>query len=170
MAKFHGAPERFEEVSQFVFEYYGRSVKYIADVAGGQGMLSRILKKKYNYEPEVIDPREYQLRGVKGRVAYYTSDMADFYDLVIGLHPDQALRPVVESAKTTNVLVVPCCNFWDTSRKIGRDLMIEEISKYFDENKIKYDRIEFKFDSPYRIGLATIFKKVKPPYKITGKD
>jgi hypothetical protein len=39
--------------------------------------------------------------------------MADYYDLVVGLHPDQALRSVVESAERVAVLVVPCCNFWN---------------------------------------------------------
>ena len=38
--KCKGDEARFEEVARFVYERFGNSVHYIADVAGGQGMLS----------------------------------------------------------------------------------------------------------------------------------
>ncbi len=153
--KCHGDESRFEEVAGFVYGKFGNSIKYIADVAGGQGMLSRILSKKYNYEAEVIDPRHYQIVGVKNREREYTSDMAGFYDLIIGLHPDEAVREVVESAKIRPVLVVPCCNFWDRSKKLGAKEMIVEISKWLDENHIKYETVTFGFKGPKNIGILT---------------
>lgn len=153
--KCNGSEERFEEIARFVYDRFGNSIKYIADVAGGQGMLSRILSKKYNYDVEVIDPRHYQIVGVKNRECYYKSDMAGYYDLIIGLHPDGAIRDVVESAKTRQVLVVPCCNFWDKTKKLGTKEMIVEISKWLDENKIKYEIITFKFKGPKNIGILT---------------
>jgi hypothetical protein len=64
----HGDATRFDEVADFVYHLFGKSIKYIADVAGGQGLLTRILNKKYNYESEVIDPREYKIRGVPNRI------------------------------------------------------------------------------------------------------
>ena len=54
--KFHGDPNRFEIVAEFVENKYKSRIQYIADVAGGQGMLTRLLRKK-NYEAEVVDPR-----------------------------------------------------------------------------------------------------------------
>ena len=89
--KLNGAVDRFEEVAEFIHDKFGNSIKYIADVAGGQGMLSRILNKKYNYESEVIDPRAYQVVGVNNRECEYKSSMAGYYDLVVGLHPDEAM-------------------------------------------------------------------------------
>ena len=62
--------------------------------------------------------------------------MAGFYDLTIGLHPDKAIRDVVEFAKIRPVLVVPCCNFWDRTKKLGTKEMVVESSKWLDENKI----------------------------------
>ena len=153
--KCNGSEERFEEIARFVYDRFGNSIKYIADVAGGQGMLSRILSKKYNYDVEVIDPRHYQIVGVKNRECYYKSDMAGYYDLIIGLHPDGAIRDVVESAKTRPVLVVPCCNFWDKTKKLGTKEMIIEISKWLDDNKIKYEIVNFKFKGPKNIGILT---------------
>jgi len=153
--KCNGSEERFEEIARFVYDRFGNSIKYIADVARGQEMLSRILSKKYNYDVEVIDPRHYQIVGVKNRECYYKSDMAGYYDLIIGLHPDGAIRDVVESAKTRQVLVVPCCNFWDKTKKLGTKEMIVEISKWLYENKIKYEIITFKFKGPKNIGILT---------------
>ena len=153
--KCNGSEERFEEIARFVYDRFGNSIKYIADVARWQEMLSRILSKKYNYDVEVIDPRHYQIVGVKNRECYYKSDMAGYYDLIIGLHPDGAIRDVVESAKTRQVLVVPCCNFWDKTKKLGTKEMIVEISKWLYENKIKYEIITFKFKGPKNIGILT---------------
>jgi len=44
-------------VADFIHSRYARTVRYIADVAGGQGMLTRILCKRYHYDCEVVDPR-----------------------------------------------------------------------------------------------------------------
>ena len=64
--RFHGDPERFDVVAEFINGKYGKSIRYIADVAGGRGMLSRILRKRYNYESEVVDPRGWKPRGGGG--------------------------------------------------------------------------------------------------------
>jgi hypothetical protein len=53
----HGDPTRFEVVSEFIVNHYRSRVRYIADVAGGQGLLCRLLRKKHDYECEVVDPR-----------------------------------------------------------------------------------------------------------------
>lgn len=156
--KCHGAEGRFEEVAEFIYNTFGREIKYIADVAGGQGMLSKLLTKRYNYHSEVIDPRGYVLKGVENRQCEYTADMAGYYDLVVGLHPDQATRPVVESAFTTPVLVIPCCNYWDRTRKLGTKALVEEIAKYLDENHILYETVTFHFQGPKNVGILTKMK------------
>ena len=153
--KCNGDDSRFEEVANFIHDRFGNSIKYIADVAGGQGMLSRILNKKYNYESEVIDPRHYQVVGVNNRECEYKSDMAGFYDLIVGLHPDEAIRDVVKSAKIRPILVVPCCNFWDRNKKLGTKEMIKEICIWLDENNIDYEVITFNFKGPKNIGILT---------------
>lgn len=160
--KFHGDPKRFEVLAAFIRKYYGNEIKHIADVAGGQGMLTRFLHKKYNYDAEVIDTREYVLVGVKHRKEEYTSTMADYYDLVVGLHPDQATRAVVDSSLIRPTVLVPCCNFWDRTKTLGRDALLNEISKYYDENKVKWNRIVLNFEGPKNIGFVT-----KPPRKLS---
>ena len=152
--RFHGDPKRFEVLAAFIAERFGRKIRYIADVAGGQGMLTRLLNKRYNYESEVIDPRGWVLRGVPNRPVEYDASMADFYDLVVGLHADEATRPVAESALIRPTILVPCCNFW-SKEKLGRDALVEAIEAYYAAHRVRYERVTFAFRGPKNIGIVT---------------
>ncbi|MCL2665668.1 MAG: hypothetical protein FWE82_08650 [Defluviitaleaceae bacterium] len=153
--KCHGDESRFALVADFIYSRYGKSVRYIADVAGGQGLLARILNKKYNYEAEVIDPRGFCLKGVPFKQTEYVFAMAGFYDLIVGLHPDAALRDVAESAAVRPVLVVPCCNEWDKTVKLGSKELVRAVCDYFDEKKIIWETVEFGFKGPMNVGIIT---------------
>jgi hypothetical protein len=151
--RFHGDPARFEVVADFVGQHFS-NIRYVADVAGGQGMLSRILKKKHQIESEVIDPRGWALRGVVSRCEEFSADMADYYDLIIGLHPDQALRQVVLSARSRPVLVIPCCNFWSEDERLGRDALLAAIEVFHREAHGGHcEKIVLGFRGPYNRGL-----------------
>jgi len=93
-------------------------------------MLARILRKRHNIDCDVVDPRGWVLRGVPSRAEEYRADMASYYDVVIGLHPDNALREVVNSAQVRPVIVVPCCNFWSDTAKLGRDQLLDAIENH----------------------------------------
>ena len=150
--RFHGDPARFEVVAAFVAERF-EAARTAADVAGGQGMLARVLSKRHNIDAEVIDPRGWTLRGVKSRVAEYEASMASFYDIVVGLHPDEALPEVVASARVRPVVVVPCCNFWDRDRRLGQRALVDAIA---DAHTVVGDveRVTFGFKGPKNLGLV----------------
>jgi hypothetical protein len=150
--RFHGDPARFEVVARLVADRFPEA-RYVADVAGGQGMLTRILRKRFGFEAEVIDPRGWALRGVPARAELYAPAMADYYDLVVGLHPDQALRSVVESAGKVNVLVVPCCNFWTRHSRLGRGELIEQISEFHQATGGTSEPVTLAFSGPANHGL-----------------
>ena len=152
--RFHGDPRRFEVVAEFIYGRYGRSVHYIADIAGGQGMLCRILRKKYNYDCEVVDPRGWTLKGVPSRTAELEPSMAPYYDLIVGLHPDEATRAVAEAALIRPAILIPCCNFW-SAQKLGRDELIESIEGYYREHGVRFERVEFDFRGPKNIGIVS---------------
>lgn len=153
--KFHGDPNRFQILADFIDQNYAGKIKRIADVAGGQGMLCRILRKKYNFECEVIDPRGWTLVGVQNRAEEYKADMADYYDLIVGLHPDEALKEVALSALIRPVILIPCCNFWSKEQILERDALLSEIEEFFEKQGIKHQRVIFDFDGPKNIGLVT---------------
>lgn len=128
---------------------------FVADVAGGQGMLTRILRKHYNYDAEVVDPRGWALRGVPVRQKAFTSELATFYDLVIGLHPDEALPAVVEAASKRSTIIVPCCNFLDRTRRLGRDDLLEAIERRLTDDGVHVERRTLEFRGPFNIALLT---------------
>ena len=153
--RFHGRPERFDALAEFIYERYGNTVRYVADVAGGQGMLTRILRKRYNYEAEVIDPRGWILKNVPNRAEEFSQSIASYYDLIVGLHPDQATRAVAESVLIRPVVMIPCCNFW-SEEKLGRDELVEAIADYYRSNGVEFERVVFPFEGPKNIGLVSV--------------
>jgi hypothetical protein len=157
--RFHGDPKRFDVVAWFIYDRYGASICYIADVAGGQGMLCRILYKKYNYECEVVDPRGWTLKGVPGRMVELDTSLAAYYDLIVGLHPDEATRAVAQAALVRPAILIPCCNFW-SEEKLGRDELVEAIEDYYREHGVLFERVVFPFKGPKNIGLIS-----EPPGK-----
>lgn len=117
-------------------------------------MLARILCKRYNYDCEVVDPRGKTLKGVPSRQTEFTSAMADYYDLVIGLHADEATRQVAEAALVRPTVLVPCCNFW-SEEKLGRDELLAAIEDYYSSHGVSYERVIFPFKGPKNIGLVS---------------
>jgi hypothetical protein len=91
--------------------------------------------------------------------------MADYYDLVIGLHPDEALRSVVQSAGRTATLVVPCCNFWSAETKLGRDELIEQITEFHNQRGGKSEHIVLDFLGPKNHALILL-----PPAESSPKS
>jgi hypothetical protein len=141
--RFHGDSERFEVVAAFICDRYDSSVHYIADVAGGQGMLCRILRKK-----------GWTLRGVPGRTVELNRSEAGYYDLIVGIHPDEATRAVAQAALIRPAILIPCCNFW-SDEKLGRDELIEAIEDYYREQGIGFERVTFSFKGPKNIGIVS---------------
>ena len=152
--RFHGDERRFDVVARFIYDTYGQSIRYIADVAGGQGMLCRILRKKYAYDCEVIDPRGRTLRGVPQRAEELDSSLAEYYDLIVGLHPDEATRAVAQAAIVRPTILIPCCNFW-SAEKLGQRELLAAIEAYYQAHHVKYERINFAFKGPKNIGLVS---------------
>ncbi len=152
--RFHGAENRFQVVADFIADRYWHDITYIADVAGGQGMLARVLTKKYNYICEVIDPRGWVLKGVDNHAREFDPSWASYYDLIVGLHPDEALRPVAQAALIRPAIVVPCCNFW-SDEKLGRDELVEAVEAFYRQHNVRFERVTFPFKGPKNIGVVS---------------
>ena len=66
--------------------------------------------------------------------------MVPYYDLIVGLHPDEATRAVAEAALIRPAVLIPCCNFW-SAQKLGRDELIESIERYYREHAVRFQRV-----------------------------
>jgi hypothetical protein len=80
--------------------------------------------------------------------------MATYYDLIVGLHCDEALREVAASALVRPVVLVPCCNFW-SDEKLGTKELLGAIENYYLENKVKVNRITLPFHGPKNVALVS---------------
>ncbi len=85
--------------------------------------------------------------------------MTDYYDLIVGLHPDEATKEIVESAKVRPILIIPCCNFWDRTEKLGTVELVNAICEYHDNQNIPYQKVIFNFKGPKNIGILTSIVK-----------
>ena len=150
--RFHGDPTRFEVLADFVADRFP-DARTAADVAGGQGMLARLLTKRHNIACEVVDPRGWVLRGVSARAEEYSATLADYYDVIVGLHPDEALCEVVASATVRPVIVVPCCNFWTRDRRLSRDELLASIAHHH-EKIGRVEHVTLPFRGPKNRGLV----------------
>ena len=150
----HGDPRRFEVVADFIASQYGNTVHNIADVAGGKGILTRLLAKKKNFACELIDPRRTVLKGIDHRPEQFEPDMADYYDLLVGLHPDGALRQLGESALVRPTVIIPCCNFWDEQRR-GQYELLRAIEDFYRQHSVRFERIELDFKGPKNIAIVS---------------
>ncbi len=151
--RFHGDVGRFVAVADLISSRFAEA-RYVADVAGGQGLLARILIKRYNRECDVVDPRGWVLKGVPNRRETFLASMAPYYDLIVGLHPDEAIREVVDAAVMRPAILVPCCNFWDRARKLGRDALIAEITAHHTRLGGSVEPHELAFAGPYNRALV----------------
>ncbi|MFB3883159.1 MAG: hypothetical protein ACE149_17965 [Armatimonadota bacterium] len=157
---FHGDPERFPKVADLISRTYRREIRYIADVAGGQGMLAKLLRNRFGYDAEVVDPRGWRIKGVPGREEEFDPDQAGYYDLIVGVHPDQATRAVAVGALYTRTLLVPCCNFWDRSKRMGTTALVESIEQFYRRYGVRWQRVQLDIRGPKNIALLT-----EPPPK-----
>ena len=150
----YGDPQRFEVVADFIAERYGNTIHAIADVAGGKGILTRLLTKKKNFACELIDPRRTVLKGIDHRSEQFDPNMADYYDLLVGLHPDGALRELGEAALVRPTVIIPCCNFWDEQRR-GQYELLTAIEDHYRQHSIQFERIELDFKGPKNIAIVS---------------
>jgi hypothetical protein len=155
----HGDDRRFDAIAALFAERFAGRVRFVADVAGGQGLLSRILRKRYNVESEVIDPRGRTLKGVPSRPERFDPANAAYFDLVIGLHPDEALRSVVVASLVGPTILVPCCNYW-SSRRMGIKEMCAEIAAWYRLQGVSFETIDLEFSGPYSRSFVTLPPRV----------
>jgi hypothetical protein len=175
---FHGDPDRFPVLVDLIDERFDNDLRYVADVAGGQGMLSKLLKKRLNLDSEVIDPRGHRIRGVAGHEQMFKAESASYYDLVVGLHPDQATQEIVKSALVTKTILVPCCNYWDRRERLGTLDLLLAIEDFYKKHGVHAERVELDFRRPKNVAFVTLPPRrhidlnsiVLPPLDIPSPD
>jgi len=106
-----GDPARFAAFADAIQDRWPDRDLRIADVAGGKGALRAELYTRGYRRVKVVDRR----RGKTHRDHYlygrFTDHYPDAFQVVVGMHPDQATDQIVAYATRRRVpfAVVPCC-------------------------------------------------------------
>lgn len=113
-----GDSSRFIATADFMLRNYTKA-KNILCVADGQGQLASILKVR-GYDTTIIDPRFKGFnKKIKGLFCRDTN--VDSFDLLVGLHPDEATAEIIHAAKRNekHALIIPCCKLGIDANKAG---------------------------------------------------
>ena len=113
-------------------------------------MLTRALSKKGNFICELIDPRKTVVKGIRHRTEEFRAEMADYYDLLVGLHPDEALRELAKAALTRPVVLIPCCNYWR-----GYKELLEVVEDFYRKSLVHFERLALDFKGPQNIAIVS---------------
>lgn len=143
-----GDRRRFDILARWLLDNFPpHRYPRVADVAGGRGYLSLALSE-LGYRATVIDPRKTNLgrSDIKRRrgnlfdrqVRPYKAIYADHYDVVVGLHPDEATEELVASAIVRPAVIVPCCNYWRGPEAHGTSSVAEMCRRWWRRHAIAW--------------------------------
>jgi hypothetical protein len=108
-----GDSKRFDLFAEYIARNFPVSkYKRVADIAGGQGYLQQALRK-LSYDVTTFDKRHKHVKSnkIQYKFKYFDSSIKDDYDLLVGMHPDEATDIIIAEAIKRNIpfVVVPCC-------------------------------------------------------------
>lgn len=108
-----GDKRRFDLFASFIQEKLPRGAR-IADVAAGKGTLAFELRRRgFHVVPFEPHPRRGgQVRRLNMQVRTFSADLADGFDAVVGMHPDEATDVILDAASRRHgvlAIVCPCC-------------------------------------------------------------
>jgi hypothetical protein len=102
---------RFRKFAYLIRQWFP-NVRLVADIAGGKGHLSAELAK-YDIKSVTFDKRNRKQRkkGIEFRKRFFNSDIKTNFDLLVGMHPDEATDLIIYEAKRRRLpfMIVPCC-------------------------------------------------------------
>jgi len=108
-----GDKRRFDLTAKSIAKQFPDRNLRIADVAGGKGYLNLALRNLGYHDVTTFDKRKpgKRVRTVETQYRFFSEEMAVDYDLIVGLHPDEATDVIVVSAcrHDKKFYVVPCC-------------------------------------------------------------
>lgn len=104
-----GDSRRFKVFADLIHQKFP-DVEKIADVAGGKGTLQEELNK-FGYDVTTFDKNKDTSRKIKYVRKYFNENIEEEFDLLVGLHPDEATDIIIREASRRGIpfMICPCC-------------------------------------------------------------
>lgn len=108
-----GDRHRFDLFAKLIADHFPNRSARIADIAGGQGWLQLALRERGYNHVTTFDKRKKRKRqrGLVYQYRWFDSRVRDEFDLLAGMHPDEATDVIVVEACRRGIpfVVCPCC-------------------------------------------------------------
>ena len=107
-----GDKRRFNLFAEAILKKFpSTQYKRIADIAGGRGHLQIALRKRGYESITTFDHRPRRAKGTKYVNRLFSSRTKGAFDLLVGMHPDEATDVIIDAAAKRNVpfIICPCC-------------------------------------------------------------
>lgn len=132
-----GDSRRFQVFADFIAKHYSSKMR-VADIAAGKGYLSLALKERGFDNVTAFDIRSRVVKGLRFFRRNFTVEDARDFDLLIGLHPDEATDVIIFAATKfgKKFAVVPCCEKTLVSKYWGGG-WLKHLSKISSENGVE---------------------------------
>lgn len=106
-----GDSRRWDMFSKIISTNFPDRNLRIADVAGGKGYLNLALSGLGYRSVVTFDKRYKRLRSVRYKYGFFSYNESEYFDLIVGMHPDEGTDHIIEYSKKNAVpfVVCPCC-------------------------------------------------------------
>lgn len=107
-----GDKRRFDKFAEYIANCFPKTTR-VADVAGGEGYLQQALRECGFEYVMTFDKRKGRRDRPRMRYQYrfFSSDVNEDFDLLVGMHPDEATDLIIVEAARRDIpfVIVPCC-------------------------------------------------------------
>lgn len=108
-----GDSRRFDLFAKMIRKQFPTKLyPLVADVAGGKGYLQHALRE-HGYEVTTFDKQNKTRKAgkMKYKRRYFNDKIEDKFNLIVGMHPDEATDVIIVEAAKREIpfLVCPCC-------------------------------------------------------------
>ena len=111
-----GSKKRFDLFSRLIHDVFTpKQYPSIADIAGGKGYLQLSLREKGFQNVTTFDKRKKNKRvsdqKIRFSYRYFNEQIKEKFDLLVGLHPDEATDVIIMEAAKRRIpfVLCPCC-------------------------------------------------------------
>lgn len=107
-----GDSRRFDLFAKLISKNFPvRIYPRVADIAGGKGYLQLALKEHGYSKVITFDRRHRQVRRIKRKYAFFSKEIDGDFDLLVGMHPDEATDIIIVEAYRRQIpfCICPCC-------------------------------------------------------------
>ncbi len=156
-----GDSRRFDIFAKFIARNFNKHMR-VADIAGGKGYLNLALRQAGFENVITFDIRNVRVRKVDYKRRLFNNSIKEEFDLLVGLHPDEATDHIIMEAAKRKIpfVIVPCCvkpdaaTYWG-SKSSERD-WLKHLTKLAEKQGFEVIELTLKINGKNKVLMGKI--------------